>query len=148
MKTNTFLGIVGVLLLLGIAALFIWLWRLTGAIDSRATDRPLTTQLMQRKLETTLGLRWAVAEGDLARARRETADLSRISRTLNWYLTDQQHDALREEFRQALERLDQTASDGDPAGTRDAYSELIRGCVNCHQAATSSPIDPAAYELP
>jgi hypothetical protein len=146
MKTNILLSLLGIAAVVAIGWLFLRLWSLSGSLDSDLQRSDLTERLMQRKAAATIGIRDALAEGNLARARKGASELRRISETAEWYLTDERYAALSADFRQALERLDRALSEDPVSAGPDAYDELIASCMTCHQQATQSRIDPGLLQ--
>ncbi|MHB8974316.1 MAG: hypothetical protein ACYC3X_14640 [Pirellulaceae bacterium] len=146
-KSNMFLSLAGVLLLVAIALGFGWLWWLSGERGTRVAADDVTTRLMQRKLTATLEIRAGLAGKDLTHAQRGVAELQRIGEASAWYLPDPRYGHLSAEFRKALEHLGAVLAEQDTEQLPAAYTALTAMCVACHQQATLSPIDAAPLQL-
>jgi hypothetical protein len=147
-KSNLFLSLVGILLLVVIALGFRWLWRLSGERDARVASDDVTTRLMQRKLAATLEIRDGLARNELTRVRRGVAELQRIGEASDWHLPDPRYAHLSDGFREALEHLSTALAEQRTEQLPAAYTALTASCVACHQQATASPIDAPPLQLP
>jgi hypothetical protein len=148
MKMKVLLGATGVLLLLLAAVLSCyWLWSWAGSLDSGVKRDGLAAQFMQRKTAATLEIRDGLAEGSFRRAERGASKLRQIGEASAWFLPAAQYGALSDDFRDALNSLDEALPKRESTRLQNAYADLIRSCIDCHRQASRYQIDPDSFRL-
>jgi hypothetical protein len=140
-KSLVLLSAIGILLLGGLVAFSVWIWSLSTSFDSGDEPVALTDQFMQRKSVAASHIRDGVSSGSFRRAERGVSELRRIGEACNWFLPDDQYSALSDDFRNALNLLDEAVSRQNAIELAEAYTRLVGSCTRCHQDATSSHID-------
>ena len=140
-RTNIFLAVAGLLLLVVTVLGFVWLWSLSGAQDSEAARANVVARLMQRKAAAAEQIASGLARRDFARAERGAAELRRIGEASNWYVPDERYRQGSDAFRQTLDRLTDALAAQDAEGSQSAYVAMMASCAACHQQASAPPAD-------
>jgi hypothetical protein len=102
---------------------------------------------MQRKSAAMLEIRNGLEVGNFGRAEQGAAKLCRISEAASSFLPDQGYKALTDDFAEALAVMDAAARDRDLMRLRAAYARLAESCLECHQKATKTRIDPKSFQV-
>ena len=145
------------LVLAGSVATGLTLW--FGAAAARTTEQDVAQQigdsLMRQKLQHAQQLLQALSIGDFMRMSSHSKELRRISIEARW---SQPHSSeyaqYGEDFRYALERLEQAAENQNIDGAALNYVQMILTCVQCHKvvregqeiAASFQGAEPGVFE--
>ncbi len=119
-------------LILGLVVLFVWAWRESERRDVTPFRDEMMVKMMRRKQETSDGIEKALRQSRFRAVEAGVERLRELAVVADWYVEKEAYRVHSNDFRVALDRLDQSAQQRDLTAATTAYRQLQASCVDCH----------------